>query len=87
MISFIRKFLSWYQQSYSISEVNSRIQLEELVKQAEQIWNEYRREEETKKRVFQVQKRYLEEVESDLSEGMIKEIVKKVKRKVVKRSR
>lgn len=87
MISFIRKFLSWYQQSYSISEVNSRIQLEELVKQAEQIWSEYKREEELKKRIFRVQKRYLEEVESDLSEGMIKEIVRKVKKRVAKRTR
>lgn len=31
-------------------------------------------------------KRYLEEVESDLSDGMIKEIVKKVKRRAAKKN-
>lgn len=36
-LKFIGKFLSWYQDSYGMPEVVTRLKLEELVKEAEQI--------------------------------------------------
>lgn len=36
-IQFVGKFLSWYQESYGQSDVVSRVALERLVKEAEEI--------------------------------------------------
>lgn len=39
-IQFIGRFLSWYQDSYSLPDVVNRVKLEELVKEAESIHTE-----------------------------------------------
>jgi len=81
-IKFIKKFLDWYQDKFHLSEVNTRIKLEELAQEAEKIWNQYQKEQEINIRVQKYNKQYLEEVESHLQEGMMKKIVKQVKKKI-----
>lgn len=36
-IKFIGKFLTWYQDSYSLPDVVNKVKLEELVKEAEEV--------------------------------------------------
>jgi len=51
---FIGKFLSWYQDSFSTSDVVSRIKLEELVQEAESIHVEKVKELEKQLQLKQV---------------------------------
>jgi len=71
-IQFIGKFLSWYQDSYGQSDVVSRIGLEKLVKEAEEIHVEklrdieatLDREKELREFMKQANEKYLKDVTS-----------------------
>jgi len=69
-LRFIAKFLTWYQDSYSMPEVVNRLKLEEIVKEAEQIHV---------LRIQEIDKEYKANVVTDYNDKPTKMLKKKVK--------
>lgn len=72
-IQFIGKFLRWYQDSYSLSDVVNRIKLEELVKEAEDIHTQ-----RVKEIYRDLDTKYHEEVVSELTDKPTRKLKKQL---------
>lgn len=83
-IQFIGRFLSWYQDSYSLPEVVNRLKLEELVKEAESIHVD--KIKELEKRFNNVLESYRKNVKSNLNDKQTKTLKRQVKR-IIKQPR
>lgn len=78
-ILFIGSFLTWYQDSYSLSDVTNRIKLEELVKVAEDIHTQ-RVKEIYQTNFLELAGNYHNEVSLNLNDSPTKTLKKQLKR-------